>query len=149
MDPNPYLEFFDAILSAARATLSAARATPPDALLLVSAVAVFSLAIFIVAWRRAARRARTLEHANADLEMDLEVVSTTLEHWRSTAELSDSIFVKYRGDVEQKSPRELLDRLEMERFDVKPAVAEIMFEQDNSLVATLYCGKTNTNAHNT
>jgi hypothetical protein len=142
MDPNPYLGFFDAILSAARGT-------PPDALLLVSAVAVFSLAIFIVAWRKAAQRARTLEHANADLEMDLAVVSTTLEHWRSIAESSDSIVVKSRGNVEQKSPRELLERLEMEGFDVKSAVAEIMFEQENSLVATLNCGKTNTDAHNT
>jgi len=121
MDLQPYLAWFDA-------HLTAARAIAPDLLLLVSAVEALIIAFFFVAWSKAVRRVRALARAKVGLDADLGEVSKALEKeimWRLAAEAPGVRVMETGSGLTPKPPRELQELLAKENFDPNPTTAKI------------------------
>lgn len=112
----------------------AARAIPPDVLLLVSAVEALLLAFFFVAWSKAARRARALALEKAGLDADLAEVIKALEKeimWRLAGEAPGVQVVEPANGLKPKPPRELQELLAKENFDPNPTTAKIAMTQED------------------
>jgi len=71
------------------ARLAAARATPPDILLVVIAGLGLLIVVIVLAWRRSAQRASSATRKLVELETELVAVRATLDaevRWRTAAE---------------------------------------------------------------
>jgi hypothetical protein len=115
-------------LAWAHGRLDAARAIPPDSLLLISATCLILLLISYVGWVKASNRLRALAHEKIALEGEIATARRALDterKWRLVAEKSVADATKPEIGVEPLPPHALQALLEREMANpVQPQVAD-------------------------
>src|SRR5258708_2184062 len=115
-------------LAWAQARLEAARAIPPDALLLIAATCVILLLISYIGWVKASNRLRALAHANVALAGEIATARRALDterKWRLVAEKSVADATKPAIALEPLPPHALQALLERENANpIQPGGAD-------------------------